>query len=116
MKEEAFNFPVDANELPNIIYDPIKFVENMFEVSQGQNGEINLKADPRKQLLVAAVAKYGEQIFVEYAKHHKAIGSKKAIDPIENPSQPNKSTPTQSEAPPKSAAEAMARHGKLSWS
>lgn len=114
--EEAFNFPVDANELPNIIYDPIKFVENMFEVSQGQNGEINLKADPRKQLLVAAVAKYGEQIFVEYAKHHKAIGSKKAIDPIENPSQPNKSTPTQSEAPPKSAAEAMARHGKLSWS
>jgi len=113
--EEAFNFPVDAKELPDIIYDPVKFVENLFDVSQGADGNVQLKANPEKQLLVAAVAKYGKQFLIEYAKHYKAIGSKKAIDPIENPSAPNKSTPAQSEVPPKSVAEAMARQGKLSW-
>jgi hypothetical protein len=113
--DEAFSFPVNATELPNIIYDPIQFVENMFEVTQGADGKVNLKADPEKQLLVAAVAKYGKQFLVEYAKHYKAIGSKKAIDPIENPSHPTRSTPTQSEPPPKSVAEAMAKSGRLSW-
>jgi hypothetical protein len=113
--DEAFSFPVDAAELPSIIYDPIKFVENMFTVTKGADGEINLEADPEKQMLVAAVAKHGKQFLIEYAKHYKSIGSKKAIDPIENPSRPNKSAPAKSDAPPKTAAEAMARNGRLSW-
>ena len=38
---------------------------------------------------------------------------KKAIEPIENPSKPDKGTPASPEAAPKSPAEAMAKFGRL---
>jgi len=114
--EDAFSFPVNAQELPEIIYDPSKFVESIFTVTQGQDGKLNLKADPEHQLMVAAVAKYGKGLFVELAKHYKALGGKKAIEPIENASIPSGAQPARSEAAPTSAAAAMAKSGRLSWS
>jgi hypothetical protein len=114
--DEAFSFPVNANELPEIIYDPAKFVESIFKVSQDASGRINLQADPEHQLLVAAVAKHGKGLLIELAKHYKAIGGKKAVEPIENASVPNGAKPAMSEAAPSSPAAAMAKFGKLSWS
>jgi len=112
---EAFNFPVDANELPDILYNGEKFVESMFQIDKDKNGELVLKADPEHQMLVAATAKYGKQLFVELAKHYKAIGSKKAIDPIENPSQV---TTVQTQVPlekqPQSDAALLAKFGRVS--
>ncbi len=111
---EAFNFPVNAGELPDILYNGEKFVQSMFKVGATKDGAITLEADPEHQMLVAATAKYGKQLFVELAKHYKALGSKKAIDPIENPSQVVK---TQSNVPPEpqlSEIAQMAKHGKVS--
>lgn len=114
--EDAFSFPVDAKELPEIIYDPSKFVESIFTVTQGQDGKVNLTADPEHQLLVAAVAKYGKGFITELSKHYKSLGGKKAIEPIENESIPSGAQAAKSEIPPSSPAAAMAKHGKLSWS
>lgn len=114
--EDAFSFPVDAKELPEIIYDPSKFVESIFTVTQGQDGKVNLTADPEHQLLVAAVAKYGKGFITELSKHYKSLGGKKAIEPIENESIPSGAQAAKSEIPPNSPAAAMAKHGKLSWS
>jgi hypothetical protein len=66
--------------------------------------------------LVAAVAKHGKGLLIELAKHYKAIGGKKAVEPIENASVPNGAKPAMSEAAPSSPAAAMAKFGKLSWS
>jgi hypothetical protein len=110
---EAFNFPVDANELPDILYNGEKFVQSLFKVGQDANGDFTLQADPEHQMLVAATAKYGKQLFVELAKHYKALGSKKAIDPIENPSTIQT---TQSNVPPEpqlSEIAQMAKYGKV---
>jgi hypothetical protein len=110
---EAFNFPVDANELPDILYNGEKFVQSLFKVGQDANGDFTLTADPEHQMLVAATAKYGKQLFVELAKHYKALGSKKAIDPIENPSTIQT---TQSNVPPEaqlSEIAQMAKYGKV---
>lgn len=111
---EAFNFPVAANELPDILYNGEKFVQNLFKVVEGADGKIELQADPEHQMLVAATAKYGKQLFVELAKHYKALGSKKAIDPIENPSQLSQSVAnTPLEKQPQSDAAMLAKFGKV---
>jgi hypothetical protein len=109
---EAFNFPVNAGELPDILYNGEKFVQSMFKVGEGKDGKVTLEADPEHQMLVAATAKYGKQLFVELAKHFKALGSKKAIDVIENPSVPNQSlAPAALEQQPQSDAAWLAKHG-----
>ena len=109
---EAFSFPVNAGELPDILYNGEKFVQSMFKVGEGKDGKVTLEADPEHQMLVAATAKYGKQLFVELAKHYKALGSKKAIDVIENPSVPNQSlAPAALEQEPQSDAGLLAKYG-----
>jgi hypothetical protein len=110
---ETFNFSVDANELPDILYNGEKFVQSMFKVEEGTNGKMKLTADPEHQMLVAATAKYGKQLFVELAKHYKALGSKKAIDPIENPSQPNQNSAKSAVEEQLSEIAQMAKFGKV---
>lgn len=111
--DEAFQFPVDAKELPDIIYDSEKFLNSMFTVEQGKDGKVSLKADPEKQMLVAAVAKHGKQLFVELAKHYKAIGGKKAIEPIENPSTPQGVKATNTDAQNLTPAAMLAKMGRM---
>jgi hypothetical protein len=110
---ETFNFSVDANELPDILYNGEKFVQSMFKVEEGTNGKMKLTADPEHQMLVAATAKYGKQLFVELAKHYKALGSKKAIDPIENPSQPNQNSAKSAVEEQLSEIAQLAKFGKV---
>lgn len=111
--DEAFAFSANANELSDIIYDSEKFLNSMFTVKTESDGSIKLIADPEKQMLVAAVAKYGKQLFVEYAKHYKAVGGKKAIEPIENPSGVQASQVVKSESANFSPAAMLAKGGRM---
>lgn len=103
--DEKFNYPVSPNDLQEILFTE-KWQDNMFNSDGTPNVE--------HQLLVATVNKYGINFIKELAKHFKSVGGNKAIEPIENASKPDMGTPSPAEAPPKSAAEAMARFGRLS--
>ena len=85
----------------------------MFDTKIDANGEAKLYPNIKRQLLVATVAKHGDSFINELAKHFIAIGGKKVIDPIDNakPIELSKSSPT--ELRPASAAEAMAKGGRL---
>lgn len=102
--EEKFSFPVDPQDLQEVLFTD-KWQENMFDKSGKPNVE--------HQLLLATVNKYGANFIKELAKHFKSVGGQKAIEPIENASKPDSGTPAKSDAPPQSPAEAMARFGAL---
>lgn len=103
--EEAFNYPVDAQELIDVLSDPKKWSETMWDI---QNGVPKTE----HQLAVAAFALDSKKFLKEYAQHLKAIGAKEVIDPIENASSPDKSTPAKSEADITDPAKAMAKYGR----
>jgi hypothetical protein len=111
--DEAFNFPVQANDLVGILTDTDKWASTMFKVEQNAEGKQTFVPDVEHQMLVAAVAKYGKGLFTEFAKHYKAIGGKAAIDPIENAKLPDSSTPSAATAAPTSIAAAMATQGYI---
>jgi hypothetical protein len=112
--DSKFNFPVDPNILTDILYDSNKWAESMFEIKKGQNGKDVLVPNIEHQLLVATVAKYGKQFLNKYAEHQKALGSKNAIESIENVKKSDIPSPANSDTPVKSIAEAMAKYGKVS--
>lgn len=106
--EDKFNFALNPKEVQDVLFNSDKWAESLFEV--GQDGK--MKPKTQHQLLVATVAKYGQGFIDALAKHYISVGSKKAIDPIDNPSpvevvKTSNATPT-----PKSAAEAMAKYGR----
>lgn len=105
--EEKFNYPVDANALIDILVDPAKWVATMYD----KDGE-HYVPKTEHQMLVAAFSQDSKKFLSEYAKHLKSLGAKEVIDPIENASKPDGTTPAKSEPEPKSMAEAMARHGR----
>lgn len=102
--EEKFNFPVDPESLKEVLFTD-KWKEYMFDGEGKPNVE--------HQLLMATINKYGINFLKELSKHYKSIGGQKAIEPIENASKPDKGTPSSPESAPQSAAEAMARYGRL---
>lgn len=110
--EDAFSFPVDnPNELVDVLYDTDKYLDAIFEKSQ-KDGKIVYSPKTEHQVLVGLVAKYGKSFLNEYAKHHKSLGGKIAVDPIENAKPPEGVVPAPVQVAPKTAAEAMARHGQ----
>lgn len=109
--DEQFRYPIETNDLLDVLYDSEKFAEAMFTV-QLENNQPVLKADPEHQALVAAVAKHGKKIFVEMAKHYKALGGKATIEPITNPSAPA-ATPMAAEVQNLSPAALMAKQGRV---
>lgn len=110
--DEAFKFPVNPNELPDVIYDSEKFVRELFQLKES-GGKPQLIPDIEKQVLTAAVAKHGMKLFVEMAKHFKAIGSKKAITPIENPSPVGQQSAAVRDAVPDTPAAMLAKYGRV---
>lgn len=101
--EEKFNFPVNPNELTDLLFDSEKWASTLYS----EDGTPKVE----HQLLVAAVAKYGMQFLNEYANHYKSLGRKAVIDPIDNPKPVGPETPQSQQSAPKTPAEAMARMG-----
>ena len=78
-----------------------------------RNGQETFVPKSQHQLLVATVNKYGEKFITELAKHYKSLGSKAAIEPLEN-ARPTEMRNTSSAAPePTTLAGAMAKYGRF---
>ena len=103
--DEKFSYPVEADSLIDILTDGGKWAENMWDATTN-------KPKIEHQLAVAAFAQDSKKFLAEYAKHLKAIGAKEVIAPIDNASEPEKSTASKSEAAPVTAAGNLAKHGK----
>jgi hypothetical protein len=111
--EEAFNFPVNGNEVVGILTDDQQWAAAMFDISKDANGNTLYNPKVEHQALVATVAKHGMGFIKELAKHYKAIGAKALTDQIENVKPPDGSTASATEIAPNSAAAAMAKHGRI---
>jgi hypothetical protein len=112
--DDKFNFPVDPDGLTKVLFDESKWQETQFDIVRNPDGSVkSYTPKTEHQLLVAAVAVHGKKIFDDYAKHLKALGSKAVIDPIENAKPPEQNNATPAQVAPQSAAEAMARQGRL---
>lgn len=110
---DKFVFPVDAKELTNLVIHGDTEGDLMFEKKQGADGKMQLVPKAEHQMLVATINKYGNKFFTELAKHYKSLGSKAAIDPIDN-ARPLETRMTSSASPePTSVVGAMAKYGRL---
>lgn len=103
--DEAFNYPVEAQDLIDVLSDPKRWSETMWDIEKGE-------PKTEHQLAVAAFALDSKKFLTEYAKHLKAIGAKQVIDPIENAKPADNSTPAKSEPVIDDPAKAMAKYGK----
>jgi len=103
--EEKFNYPTEAQPLIEVLTNPQKWAETMWDTDTGE-------PKIQHQLAVAAFALDSEKFLSEYAKHLKAVGAKQVIDPIENAKPPGSATPAKSEAAPESLAALMAKAGR----
>lgn len=110
---EAFNYPIDTDAVGGVLYDGEKWREAINNVSVNGKGEKIYTPKPEHQALVSMVAKYGKDFLNAYANHFKAIGGKTVIDPLENAKPNTTNQASASVIPPKTAAEAMARGGRL---
>lgn len=109
---DKFSFPIDSKAITDLVLNGDTTGELMFDKVNKDGQEVFLPK-AQHQLLVATVNKYGEKFITELAKHYKSLGSKAAIEPIDN-ARPTgvKQTSTASEEP-KSIAGAMAKYGRL---
>lgn len=110
--DEKFQYPVNAGEITEILFNEEKWQETQFDIVKNPDGSVkSYSPKVEHQLLTAAVALYGKDFLNEYAKHFKSIGGKSAIESIDNAKPPDTNTTAAAEAAPKTAAEAMAKQG-----
>ena len=110
---DKFTFPIDAKEIANIALYGDQTGELMFNKAYDSNGNEIYTPKAEHQLLVATVNKYGEKFITELAKHYKSLGSKAAIEPLEN-ARPIENRNASSASPePTSVAGAMAKYGSF---
>lgn len=112
--DEKFSFPIDVSQLKAVLTDNSKWFETQFDVVKNSDGSIK-SATPkiRIQALTAAFALDPDKFLNDYATKLKAIGGKKAIEPIHNAKPPENTTISNGQAKPATAAEAMAKQGKV---
>lgn len=110
--EEKYNHPVNPEALTEVLLNDSKWAEKLFHVSVSPSGEKSYAPNVQKQFLIAAIMN-DDNFLNGFADHYKSIGAKATVLPIENAKMPDGSSPAASEAPPRTAAEAMARMGRL---
>lgn len=113
--DEKFNFPIDPESVLDLVLNGDTTGELTFNIEKGANGRESIIPKTEHQMLVATVNKYGMNFINELAKHYKSIGAKTVIEPINNSKPPEGGTASpNSELPPATPAEAMARQGRYS--
>lgn len=111
--DDKFSYAINPQELAEILYDNNKWAEGMFTKEQAPNGESRWVPDVEKQYLIAAVLKHGKSFLTDYANHHKSLGAKAAIAPIENAKPPSVGEPARAEVTDMNPAAAAAKRGRL---
>lgn len=109
---DKFSFPIDSKAISDLVLNGDTTGELMFDKVNKDGQEVFLPK-AQHQLLVATVNKYGEKFITEFAKYYKSLGSKAAIDPIENARPTETRMPSTSNEEPKTVAGAMAKFGRL---
>ena len=110
---DKFTFPIDSKAISDLVINGDTNGELMFDKKVGANGEESFVPKAQHQLLVATVNKYGEKFITELAKHYKSLGSKAAIEPIDNAKPLETRNVSNASEEPKSVAGAMAKYGKM---
>lgn len=109
---DRFSFPIDSKAVTDLVLNGDTTGELMFSKTTRDGQEVYLPRT-QHQLLVATVNKYGEKFITELAKHYKSLGSKAAIDPIDNASPTGVRQTSTAGEEPKTVAGAMAKYGRL---
>lgn len=111
--DEKFNLPVEPNDLLELLHDPQKWANALFEVQNKADGTIDLIPKTDKQLRAAAFILYESEFLKEYAKHLKSLGGEKVIESLQNAKPPEGSTASKADQRFNSPAEAMAKQGQI---
>jgi len=107
--KDEFKYPVAADELSDLLFDSEKWSKSLLKPTE--DGSATFVPDVEKQMLIAAVAKYGKDFLTKIAQHYKSLGGKAAIEPIDNAKPVNQNTPSNTEYKPNSLVEGMAKGG-----
>lgn len=83
--EDKFKYPINSKELSDMMFDGDLWAKSLLKPAE--DGSATFVPDVEKQILIAAVAKYGKDIFTKMSQHYKSLGGKAAIEPIENAKQ-----------------------------
>lgn len=111
--ETAYKHPLgDAKQVVDSLIDPDAYAKSFFSKETRPDGSTLWVPNMEKLLFVHAALSDFEGFKKGWADHYIKIGKEAAIAPIENAKEADKGQPSKSEAPPKSAAEAMARQGR----
>ena len=108
--KDEYKYHVDANELSDLLFDSEKWSKSLLKPTE--DGSATFVPDVKKQMLIAAVAKYGEDFFDKHAKFYKSLGGKAAIEPLDNAKPPDTQNVSNTEAQPNSLVEGMAKGGR----
>jgi hypothetical protein len=110
---DKFNFPIDSKSIVDLVINGDTSGELMFDKQVDSGGKENYIPKAEHQILVATVNKYGMSFINELVRHAKSLGGKAAIEPIDNARPNSFDNSSKSDGKPMSAAEAMARGGRL---
>lgn len=111
---DKFVFPINGKEISDLVIHGDASGDLMFDRVKGPDGSEQLVPKAEHQLLVATVNKYGSKFITELAKHYKSLGSRAAIEPIDNARPSGNRMTSSSDSEPTTVAGAMARYGRLS--
>jgi hypothetical protein len=109
--DDRFSFQVDPEEVLETIYNPDKFTQALFDVSQ-KEGKTVATPKTKEQFLAGMILKY-PNFLSEYAQHYKNLGGKAAIAPIDNAKPLEQSAAVDSTPKLTTPAEIMAKSGRL---
>lgn len=111
--DEAFNVPVDVNEVRDLLYTD-KWAESISTVEKNPDGSIkSVKPNVERQLLIGAFAKDPYKFIKDIATHYKSLGGKATVDVIDNAKPPERATSAASEVVSTNPAALMAKQGVL---
>lgn len=111
--EDKITMKVDPQAIKNVLYDSEKWTETQFEKIKQSDGTFKYTPKSQNQILTAQFALDPEKFINDILQRGKAIGGKKAIDPIINAKPPDNNTISHSEIAPANLAEGMAKGGVL---
>ncbi len=113
--DEKFTYKVDPNRIVKVLFNGEEWMSKMSEVRDNPDGSRSFSPNAKKQFLVGMVAEYGEDFLIEYAKHFKSLGGKSVVETIENAKPNETSTASASQKGYETAAEAMAKAGRMNY-
>ena len=112
--DDKYNHPVaDPKAITDILFDSDKWANSFFTKTNNPDGTVTYVPDVEKQLFVAAAVLDHKGLQREMAKHYLSLGGERAIKPIENAKPPEGDKSTRAEKQPQTAAEAMAKQGRI---